>query len=144
MLKTIDPHLSENDLPDYPPLAATTESNKINDIRRTIVFDNLDATVSVALWCSHSLHYIFLDIILWLILITSSFFLRLRLPRTSCWSWRERLGRYGMHVSVGTRMGLKMRWWSTLSSLPSFLPSSCTTLNTWESKSSEQLPYRII
>lgn len=48
MLRTIDPHLAENDLPDYPPLPATTESHKINDIRRTVVYDNLAPDVSVA------------------------------------------------------------------------------------------------
>lgn len=45
ILRTHDPALAENDLPDYPPLPATTESHKINEIRRTVVFDNLDPTV---------------------------------------------------------------------------------------------------
>lgn len=48
-MRTIDPHLAENGLPDYPPLPATTESHKINDIRRTVVYDNLAPDVSVGL-----------------------------------------------------------------------------------------------
>lgn len=46
VLQTIDPHLSENDLPDYPPLPATTESHKINEIRRTVIFDNLEPNIT--------------------------------------------------------------------------------------------------
>lgn len=46
VLRTHDPHLAEESLPDYPPLPATTESHKVNEIRRTVVFDNLDGSVS--------------------------------------------------------------------------------------------------
>ncbi|KAB7504306.1 putative splicing factor, arginine/serine-rich 7, partial [Armadillidium nasatum] len=43
ILRTIDPYLTENGLPDYPNLPATTESYKVNEIRRTVIFDNIPA-----------------------------------------------------------------------------------------------------
>ncbi|XP_076055774.1 splicing regulatory protein 54 isoform X8 [Oratosquilla oratoria] len=46
ILRTDDPKLAEHDLPDYPPLPATTESHKVNEIRRTVVFDNLESNVT--------------------------------------------------------------------------------------------------
>lgn len=45
-MRTIDPYLTDNGLPEYPNLPATTESYKVNEIRRTVVFDNIDAKVS--------------------------------------------------------------------------------------------------
>merc|ERR1712128_71574 len=46
ILHTADPNLIENGLPEYPPLPSTTESHKVNEIRRTVVFDNLDTSVT--------------------------------------------------------------------------------------------------
>ena len=47
ILRTIDPQLTEKMLPEYPNLPATTESYKVNEIRRTLVFDNIDSSVSL-------------------------------------------------------------------------------------------------
>ncbi|KAA0201605.1 hypothetical protein HAZT_HAZT004958 [Hyalella azteca] len=41
ILRTTDPELTQQGLPEYPNLPATTESFKVNEIRRTLVFDNL-------------------------------------------------------------------------------------------------------
>ncbi|KAF2368180.1 RNA recognition motif domain [Trinorchestia longiramus] len=41
ILRTTDPELTKQNLPEYPNLPATTESFKVNEIRRTVVFDNL-------------------------------------------------------------------------------------------------------
>lgn len=46
ILRTKDPALDERGLPEYPNLPATTESFKVNEIRRTLVFDNLHPSVS--------------------------------------------------------------------------------------------------
>lgn len=46
ILRTTDPEITKLDLPDYPNLPATTESFKVNEIRRTLVFDNLAPEVS--------------------------------------------------------------------------------------------------
>lgn len=45
ILRTFDPRLIELGLPEYPNLPATTESAKVNDIRRTLVIDNLTPEV---------------------------------------------------------------------------------------------------
>lgn len=46
ILRTKDPRLTELGLPEYPNLPATTESFKVYEIRRTLVFDNLTPEVS--------------------------------------------------------------------------------------------------
>lgn len=42
VINTIEPRLSSLAFPLYPPLAATTDGNRIEEIRRTILVTNLD------------------------------------------------------------------------------------------------------
>ena len=42
VITTHDPRLTALGLPPYPPLPATTETSKIEEIRRTVYFTDLD------------------------------------------------------------------------------------------------------
>lgn len=46
VIQTIDPRLASLGLPLYPPLPATLDSTKVDEIRRTIYMTNLDASVT--------------------------------------------------------------------------------------------------
>ena len=46
VIQTIDPRLASLGLPPYPPLPATLDSTKVDEIRRTIYMMNLDASVT--------------------------------------------------------------------------------------------------
>lgn len=45
VLMTHDPRLIENNLPPYPPLPSNTDSNTLDEIRRTVVIANLDRSL---------------------------------------------------------------------------------------------------
>lgn len=46
VIQTRDPHLEANGLPAYPPLPATYDSRKIEEVRRTILISNYDSSTS--------------------------------------------------------------------------------------------------
>lgn len=46
VIMTHDPRLTSMGLPQYPPLPATMDATKIDEIRRTVYIDNLDSAVS--------------------------------------------------------------------------------------------------
>ncbi|GLV43440.1 Splicing regulatory protein 54 [Carabus blaptoides fortunei] len=46
VIQTRDPHLEANGLPAYPPLPATYDSRKIEEVRRTIIISNYDSSTS--------------------------------------------------------------------------------------------------
>ncbi len=45
-IETIDPELTDKNLPSYPPLPGTLDVPKIEEIRRTVYLSNLDKNVS--------------------------------------------------------------------------------------------------
>lgn len=45
VIRTLDPRLSIHNLPNYPLLPASTDSRRLEEIRRTIVAINLDPSV---------------------------------------------------------------------------------------------------
>lgn len=46
MIETHDPRLAQLGLPAYPPLPATTDPHKLDEIRRTVYASNLDLSVT--------------------------------------------------------------------------------------------------
>jgi hypothetical protein len=46
VIMTHDPRLTSMGLAQYPPLPATMDASKIDEIRRTVFIENLDNTVS--------------------------------------------------------------------------------------------------
>jgi splicing factor, arginine/serine-rich 12 len=46
VIRTIDPRLSIHNLPPYPLLPASTDSRRLEEIRRTVVAINIDPAVS--------------------------------------------------------------------------------------------------
>ncbi len=46
-IETIDPELTERNLPSYPPLPGTLDIPKIEEIRRTVYLSNLDKNVNI-------------------------------------------------------------------------------------------------
>src|SRR5256885_2186220 len=46
VISTIDPRLSALGLPQYPPLPANTDPQKVEEIRRTIYVGNLDSKIT--------------------------------------------------------------------------------------------------
>ncbi|XP_064634921.1 serine/arginine-rich splicing factor 11-like isoform X2 [Lineus longissimus] len=46
VIMTHDPRLTSMGLPQYPPLPATMDASKIDEIRRTVYIDNLDSAVT--------------------------------------------------------------------------------------------------
>jgi arginine/serine-rich splicing factor 12 len=45
-IETIDPELTDRNLPPYPPLPGTLDVPKVEEIRRTVYLSNLDKNVS--------------------------------------------------------------------------------------------------
>jgi len=45
-IETIDPELTDRNLPSYPPLSGTLDVSKIEEIRRTVYLSNLDKNVN--------------------------------------------------------------------------------------------------
>lgn len=45
-IETIDPELTDRNLPPYPPLPGTLDVPKIEEIRRTVYLSNIDKNVS--------------------------------------------------------------------------------------------------
>lgn len=48
LIYTIDPQLAQLGIPQYPPLPASTDTTKLEEIRRTIAVSNLDVSVSAS------------------------------------------------------------------------------------------------
>ena len=46
MIQTTDPRFAILDLPPYPPLPGTLESNKVDEVRCTVYVKNLELTVT--------------------------------------------------------------------------------------------------
>lgn len=46
-IETIDPELTDRNLPAYPPLPGTLDVSKIEEIRRTVYLSNLDKNVKL-------------------------------------------------------------------------------------------------
>ena len=53
VIMTRDPQLSQRGLPPYPPLPATMDATKIDEIRRTIFVENLAPGVSYIIMMYH-------------------------------------------------------------------------------------------
>ena len=47
VIRTLDPRLSIHNLPNYPLLPASTDSRRLEEIRRTVVAINLDPSVRI-------------------------------------------------------------------------------------------------
>lgn len=47
VVRTLDPRLSIHNLPNYPLLPASTDSRRLEEIRRTVVAINLDHKVDL-------------------------------------------------------------------------------------------------
>jgi splicing factor, arginine/serine-rich 12 len=48
-IETIDPELTDRNLPAYPPLSGTLDVTKVEEIRRTVYLSNLDKDVRIGL-----------------------------------------------------------------------------------------------
>jgi arginine/serine-rich splicing factor 12 len=44
-IETIDPELTDRNLPSYPPLSGSLDTSKVEEIRRTVYLSNLDKEV---------------------------------------------------------------------------------------------------
>jgi arginine/serine-rich splicing factor 12 len=51
-IETIDPELTDRNLPPYPPLSGTLDITKVEEIRRTVYLSNLDKDVkeNIVFW----------------------------------------------------------------------------------------------
>ena len=49
-IETVDPELTDRNLPPYPPLSGTLDIAKVEEIRRTVYLSNLDKDVNEILY----------------------------------------------------------------------------------------------
>lgn len=56
-IQTVDHLITEAGLPAYPPLPATTDGNRIEEIRRTVLVSNLSADTTAQQVSWDSLHF---------------------------------------------------------------------------------------
>jgi hypothetical protein len=51
-IETVDPELTDRNLPPYPPLPGTLDISKVEEIRRTVYLSNLDKDVNENIICN--------------------------------------------------------------------------------------------
>jgi arginine/serine-rich splicing factor 12 len=56
-IETVDPELTDRNLPPYPPLPGTLDISKVEEIRRTVYLSNLDKDVNENIICNIDFFY---------------------------------------------------------------------------------------